>query len=100
MIEGVSKDVIVVLRGQWSNKRRMDMSLGSLKGVRRLKNAITRVNMWTWNVSVVYSNNRRKSLIGRVTISAIWGLVKNSKGTNDKREWSDWIGASVVEGSK
>ena len=28
------------------------------------------------------------------------GLVKNSKGTNDKRERSDWIGASVVKGLK
>ena len=51
-------------------------------------------------MSVVYSNNRRRGLVRRVTISATRGLVRNSKGTNDKRERSNWIGASVVEGSK
>ena len=35
-----------------------------------------------------------------MTISAIQRLVKSGKGTKDKRERNDWIGASVVEGSK
>ena len=39
------------------------MSLGSLKGVRRLENAITRVNMRMKVVSVVYSKNERNKLV-------------------------------------
>ena len=39
------------------------MSLGSLKGVRRLKNAITRVNMRMKVVLVVYCKDEQDKLV-------------------------------------